>query len=257
MHIDFHEFICTSSLTATQFEQFYKSNVKAKWSWFTKCVTTYFFFFLFSLIKSMIVQKAAWGTSQRQKEPANKDKLCHIILGWPLLSICHKEGNFGPKQFYWPRHPHRALPFQAVLSSQCLSLAIQDPLFPFSANFHFLKQIPSFILELRFPSSLPRNLSERCFYLWRNVPVQEANTHQSNIDSGLFKCANPKRRCGMVEGLSELQRHGAKISLLPIARFYNLCQSHLYSLSLNLFFCRMAIIISARLNNFNHDDWTR
>lgn len=107
-----------------------------------KMCNNFFFFFLSSLITSMIVQKAAWETSQRQKEPTNKDKLCHIILGWPLLSICHKEGNFGSKQFHWPRHPHRALPFQTVLSSQCLSLAIQDPLFPFSANFYLLKQIP-------------------------------------------------------------------------------------------------------------------
>lgn len=47
----------------------------------------------------------------------------------------------------------KALLFQAVLSSQCLPLATQDPLSPFSANLHFLKQILSFSLQLRFPFS--------------------------------------------------------------------------------------------------------
>ena len=52
----------------------------------------------------------------------------------------------------------KALLFQAVLFNQCLPLAIQDPLFPFSANPHFLKRILSFSLQLRLPFSQPRNL---------------------------------------------------------------------------------------------------
>lgn len=30
--------------------------------------------------------------------------MCHIILEWPSVSICCEEGNFGPKQFHWPKH---------------------------------------------------------------------------------------------------------------------------------------------------------
>lgn len=147
--------------------------------------------------------------------------------GVTLLSTFREEDNFGQKQFHWPGHPRRALLFQTVLFSQCLTFAIQDPLLPFSPNPHFLKQICSFSLQWRFPFSPPRNVWERCFYLWRNVPVQEANAHQSNSDSDLLNCANTQRRRSTVEGLSGLHRQGIKISVLLIAWFYNLHQKSL------------------------------
>lgn len=113
----------------------------------------------------------------------------------------------------------KALLFQGVLFSQCLPLAIQDPLFPFSANPHFLKQVLSFSLQLRFPCSLPRNLwARQCLYLWRNVPVQEANAHRSNTDSGPFKWAKTQRR-HVLKGLSGLHRQGVKTSVLPSLNF--------------------------------------
>lgn len=115
--------------------------------------------------------------------------------------------------------PCTALLFQAVLFS--MPLAIQDPFFPFSANPHFLKQILSFSLQPRFPFSLPRNLWERrrCFYLWRNVPVQEANTHQSNTDAGPFKCAVLRGGVAWWEGFLGYTGRGLRSHFCPLPSF--------------------------------------
>lgn len=80
-----------------------------------------------------------------------------------------------------------------------------------------------------------------------NVPVQEANTHHSNIDSGPFRWAKTLRRRGMAKGRSGSRRLGVKTSVLSLVRFRNLHQSHLCSLSLSFFFCKMVIIISTQL----------
>lgn len=78
--------------------------------------------------------------------------------------------------------------------------------------------------------------------------MQEANTHQSKTDSGLFKFAKAQRRCGMAEGLSGLHRQGAKISVqMLLTWFCNLYQSHLYFLRLSFFFCKKVTIISTKL----------
>lgn len=72
-----------------------------------KCLTTFFSFNdkINACIKKK--KKKPGKTSHRQKEPSNKGKLCHIILGRPWVSICCEDGVFGPNYFHWPRHPTR------------------------------------------------------------------------------------------------------------------------------------------------------
>ena len=96
-------------------------------------------------------KKKAWKTSHRQKEPSNKAKLCHIILGRPWVSICCEEGIFGPNYFHWPRHPTRkstAFPgslIQPVLAScnsrPSFSLFCQSPLPETNPQFQFAAEI--------------------------------------------------------------------------------------------------------------------
>lgn len=166
------------------------------------------------------------------------------VLSWgnhwlPLLWI-----GRGAKTKFTGQTPPRVLLVQEGLVSQLESPEIQDPLLTFSAKSYFLKPSPSFSLKLRFPLSLPKNLWEMFFCL-RNVPFQEGNAHESNIHWSLSKC-----REGMAywkEFLGCLDS-GLNISVLSIDQFYNLDQSHLYSLSPNFLFCQMLVISPISIN---------
>lgn len=65
--------------------------------------------------------KRTLGNSAQAEGTSNKGKSCHMIVGWPLVSICCEESNLGQKQFHW----------EGNLPGHCLASPFETLFFPF------------------------------------------------------------------------------------------------------------------------------
>lgn len=177
-----------------------------------------------------------WETSHRQKEPSNKGKLCHVIWGWPLVSICCEESNFGQKL------AKSNVAIQANLRGHCFSRQGG------SASACLLQFKTLFFLFLPIPTSWNKSSVSVCSRDSHSL-CQETCESDAFIFEGMCLCRKPTPiRVTLTQCYSNLQTHrggvtwwkgflgytdqGDKVLVLPLVGLYSLHPSPLCALSL-------------------------